>query len=153
MGNLWCRSRDSNSRPPDYKSDALPTELERHYLLTLQLGQKSLCPNSVLHSVQTLFIHYLFYLLFANSKYGAGDKDRTCDEQLGRLTLYHWVTPAYNWRSDWESNPVNLKRFYRLAICCITILPPLRILAPRTGLEPVTCGLTVRCSTNWAIEE
>ena len=26
-------------------------------------------------------------------------------------------------------------------------------MAPRTGLEPVTYGLTVRCSTNWAIEE
>jgi hypothetical protein len=26
----WCRLRDSNPRPPDYKSGALPTELSRH---------------------------------------------------------------------------------------------------------------------------
>ena len=26
----WCRQRDLNSRPSDYKSDALPTELYRH---------------------------------------------------------------------------------------------------------------------------
>ena len=26
-------------------------------------------------------------------------------------------------------------------------------LAPQTGLEPMTDGLTVRCSTNWATEE
>ena len=25
----WCRQRDSNPRPPDYKSGALPTELYR----------------------------------------------------------------------------------------------------------------------------
>jgi hypothetical protein len=25
----WCRLRDSNPRPPDYKSGALPTELSR----------------------------------------------------------------------------------------------------------------------------
>ena len=30
------------------------------------------------------------------------------------------------WRSDWESNPVTVCTVYRLAICCITILPPLR---------------------------
>src|SRR6056297_1444877 len=27
---IWCRLRDSNPRPPDYKSGALPTELSRH---------------------------------------------------------------------------------------------------------------------------
>src|SRR5262245_23547355 len=26
---LWCRLRDSNPRPPDYKSGALPAELSR----------------------------------------------------------------------------------------------------------------------------
>ena len=26
-GEKWCRQRDLNSRPSDYKSDALPTEL------------------------------------------------------------------------------------------------------------------------------
>ncbi len=26
----WCRQQDSNPRPPDYKSGALPTELYRH---------------------------------------------------------------------------------------------------------------------------
>ena len=25
----WCRRQESNSRPPDYKSGALPTELHR----------------------------------------------------------------------------------------------------------------------------
>ena len=30
---LWCRQRDSNSRPTDYKSVALPTELCRHLFL------------------------------------------------------------------------------------------------------------------------
>ena len=48
---IWCRRKDSNPRPPDYKSDALPTELLRRYLLTLQTGQKSSCPNSFLHSL------------------------------------------------------------------------------------------------------
>src|SRR5256885_14256375 len=28
----WCRLQDSNPRPPDYKSGALPTELSRHEL-------------------------------------------------------------------------------------------------------------------------
>ena len=28
----WCRLRDSNPRPPDYKSGALPSELSRHAL-------------------------------------------------------------------------------------------------------------------------
>src|SRR5699024_5369560 len=28
-GRKWCRLRDSNSRPTDYKSAALPTELSR----------------------------------------------------------------------------------------------------------------------------
>ena len=32
-------------------------------------------------------------------------------------------------------------------------LQPLLYLAPRPGLEPGTCGLTVRRSTNWAIRE
>ena len=27
---IWCRLWDSNSRPTDYKSVALPTELRRH---------------------------------------------------------------------------------------------------------------------------
>ena len=27
--NYWCRLRDLNPRPSDYKSDALPTELSR----------------------------------------------------------------------------------------------------------------------------
>ena len=27
VGEKWCRQRDLNSRPSDYKSDALPTEL------------------------------------------------------------------------------------------------------------------------------
>ena len=27
---LWCRLQDSNPRPSDYKSDALPAELSRH---------------------------------------------------------------------------------------------------------------------------
>ena len=27
---IWCRRQESNSRPPDYKSGALPTELHRH---------------------------------------------------------------------------------------------------------------------------
>jgi hypothetical protein len=31
-----------NPGPTDYKSVALPTELLRHYLFTLQIGQKSL---------------------------------------------------------------------------------------------------------------
>ena len=28
--DFWCRSRDSNPRHPDYKSGALPAELDRH---------------------------------------------------------------------------------------------------------------------------
>ena len=28
---LWCRLRDSNPRPPDYKSGALPTVLSRRF--------------------------------------------------------------------------------------------------------------------------
>src|SRR3546814_10665822 len=28
-GEAWCRLQDSNPRPPDYKSGALPTELSR----------------------------------------------------------------------------------------------------------------------------
>ena len=47
---LWCPKRDLNSRPTDYKSVALPAELLGHYLLTLQVGQKSPCPSSDLHS-------------------------------------------------------------------------------------------------------
>ncbi len=27
--SIWCRRQESNSRPPDYKSGALPTELHR----------------------------------------------------------------------------------------------------------------------------
>ena len=27
--NFWCRSRDSDPRPSDYKSEALPAELDR----------------------------------------------------------------------------------------------------------------------------
>ena len=27
LRQAWCPQRDSNSRPPDYKSDALPAEL------------------------------------------------------------------------------------------------------------------------------
>ena len=33
----WCRLRDSNSRPDDYKSTALPTELSRHSFFALTL--------------------------------------------------------------------------------------------------------------------
>ncbi len=35
-GLNWCRRQESNSRPPDYKSGALPTELHR-------LGKTALC--------------------------------------------------------------------------------------------------------------
>ena len=36
---------------------------------------------------------------------------------------------------------------------CIKVHCFLIYMAPRAGLEPATNGLTVRCSTNWAIEE
>ena len=51
---------DEGFEPPsaDYKSAAKPTQLIRRYLFTLQLGQKSPCPNSVLHSLH-VFIQYL----------------------------------------------------------------------------------------------
>ena len=53
--------------------------LIRRYLLTLQLGQKSPCPNSVLHSLH-VFMQYLVY--------GADDQIRTGDIGLGRTALY-----------------------------------------------------------------
>ena len=28
---MWCRLRDLNPQPPDYKSGALPVELSRNY--------------------------------------------------------------------------------------------------------------------------
>ena len=59
---LWCLLRDLNSRPTDYKSVALPTELNRLYLFTLQIGQKSLLSNSNLHSGH-LFISILILYL------------------------------------------------------------------------------------------
>ena len=64
---LWCRLRDSNSRPTDYKSVALPAELKRRYLLTLQLGQKSPCPSSVLHSGHLVIILSSLLLIYTLS--------------------------------------------------------------------------------------
>jgi hypothetical protein len=75
----WCRYTDSNRGPTDYKSVALPTVLYRLYLLTLQTGQKSSCPSSLLHSLH-VFIQYLYY--------GADDQVRTDDIGLGRTALY-----------------------------------------------------------------
>src|SRR5262245_7823896 len=34
----WCRLRDSNPRPPDYKSGALPAELSRQPVAVFQLS-------------------------------------------------------------------------------------------------------------------
>ena len=53
------------------------------------------------------------------------------------------------WRNDWESNPVNQKRFYRLAICCITILPPFHIGAPERTQTP---NLLVRSQMLYSVE-
>ena len=60
---LWCLLRDLNSRPTDYKSVALPAELNRRYLFTLQIGQKSLLSNSNLHSGH-LFIKLLILIFW-----------------------------------------------------------------------------------------
>ena len=37
--NRWCRLQESNPRPTDYKSVALPTELNRHLVATHAPGE------------------------------------------------------------------------------------------------------------------
>ena len=78
-----CLVPDEGFEPPSahYKCAAKPTQLIRRYLLTLQLGQKSPCCSSALHSVQ-VFIHLL------SSLFGAGNQVRTDDILLGRQVLY-----------------------------------------------------------------
>ena len=48
---LWCRQRDSNSRPDDYKSTALPTELCRH-------------DENLIHNIETNCKHFFIFFLF-----------------------------------------------------------------------------------------
>ena len=56
--------------------------------------------------------------------YGAEDEIRTRDDHLGKVTLYHWATPAFSF---------------------VLVVPP-------GGIEPPTRGFSVPCSTDWATE-
>ena len=39
---IWCRRQDSNSRPPHYKCGALPTELQRHQKILINVKERLL---------------------------------------------------------------------------------------------------------------
>ena len=56
----WCRQRESNSRPTDYKSVALPAELCRRHRLG---GANSMGSNSVLQPLKTFFFDFFVRLL------------------------------------------------------------------------------------------
>ena len=60
-----------------------PTELYRRYLLTLQLGQNSPCPNSVLHSGQ------LFITVFIVMATLQGLEPCFPDRQSSVIPIYH----------------------------------------------------------------
>ena len=59
----WCRLRDLNSRPTDYKSVALPTELKRQhghiYIIFLKFQLNFEVVHMVIHLdfVQSDFLH------------------------------------------------------------------------------------------------
>ena len=50
LSNIMVPDKGFEPLSADYKSAAKPPQLIRLYLLTLQVGQKSPCPNSFLHS-------------------------------------------------------------------------------------------------------
>ena len=53
----WCWGKESNPRPPDYKSDALPTELPQHGgLNTLKYFKSRLLNDTKNHRFENIRI-------------------------------------------------------------------------------------------------
>ena len=96
------------------------------YLLTLQLGHQSLCPNSLLHSLH-VFIQYLYF--------GADDQVRTDDIGLGRTALYQLSYIRINWQRGRDSNPRNAYTFNTLAGCRFRPLSHLSIIKHTPSLS------------------
>lgn len=44
---FWCRQKESNPRPTDYKSVALPTELYRHQVMRILGRADDLCNKKI----------------------------------------------------------------------------------------------------------
>ena len=77
VSKKWCRLPESNWRPTDYKSVALPTELSRH----TKLCAINLSSNEVLSWHRNID-------LIAISKYGAQRRNRTTDTGIFNPLLY-----------------------------------------------------------------
>ena len=57
LNTLWCPQRDSNSQPTDYKSIALPAELQGHELFCVIF---SLIIQIKQHLKYSCFVRYMF---------------------------------------------------------------------------------------------
>ena len=78
----------------------------------------------------------------------AGDRVRTGDIQLGRLTLYQL---SY-FRLLWGEQDSNLRRYkptdlQSVLVGRLSISPKLKNKEPMEGLEPTTCWLQISCSS------
>ena len=99
-----------------------------------------------------------YFLVLKDKFFGAGDEIRTRDVYLGKVTLYHWATPAYfktildkilfigAGEGTWTPMPKALDPKSSAS----AIPPHLRHLVAYRGIEPRTTWLKVMCSTNWA---
>ena len=113
--------------------------------------------------------------------YGRGRRDRTLGTRFWRPLLYQlsytpillfcfWHVRIFCWWAFGDSNPgptgyepVALTNWAKgpYTQTCLDIsfavtyfyMTANHVLAPQVGLEPTTLWLTVRCSTDWAIEE
>lgn len=63
LKTIWCRLQDSNPWPPDYKSDALPTELSRHrdapIALNWSKGPARYCKEGKFSHFMAIFLRLL----------------------------------------------------------------------------------------------
>ena len=90
----------------------------------------------------------------AYSTFGAGDEIRTRDVHLGKVTLYHWATPALSFAfgADEETRtPMSLTldpKSSASANSATSAYFPFLVTHP--GFEHGTPWLKVMCSTDWA---
>ena len=77
---IWSGKRDSNSRPPPWQGDALPTELFPHYEIGGDTQNRTEDRGFAVLGLTT-------WLCRRNN--GAENEARTRDPHLGKVVLYH----------------------------------------------------------------
>ena len=130
-----------------------PPKTKSTDLQSVAFGRSAIFPFDHIFIVQTcpkyIWIYILarsylrLFLKLSTCVLGASEGNRTPNLLITSQLLYRWATLAYSPKGDvsnWKQKILRLSWFLS------------SLLVPRTGIEPVTQGFSVLCSTDWAIE-